>query len=96
MASIWSLSHSLLRAKLRELRQNADLTQMQLARRLGRSQSYVSKAESGERNMDFLEVRAYCLACDQDFTVFVSTLDVLLQAEEGLRHPYFGPQRGKR
>jgi transcriptional regulator with XRE-family HTH domain len=80
MASIWSLSHSLLRAKLRELRKNAGLTQTQLAQRLGRSQSYVSKAESGERNLDFLEVRAYCRACDQDFMAFVSTLEALFQA----------------
>ncbi|GHU07447.1 hypothetical protein AGMMS50225_04380 [Betaproteobacteria bacterium] len=78
MISIWLPSHLTLRAQLRELRENSGLTQVQLAQRLGKPQSYVSKVESGERNMDFLEVRAYCLACDEDFVGFVTILEGLL------------------
>ncbi|MDR0565303.1 MAG: helix-turn-helix transcriptional regulator, partial [Azoarcus sp.] len=70
----------ILRTELRGLRKNAGLTQVQLAERLGKSQSYVSKAESGERNLDFLEVRAYCLACGLGFMEFVSALELSLEA----------------
>jgi transcriptional regulator with XRE-family HTH domain len=47
---------------LRGLRTDAGLTQTELARRLGRPQSYVSKYEAGERRLDFLEVREVCSA----------------------------------
>ncbi len=47
---------------LRELRDAADLRQIDLAKRLGRPQSFVSKYESGEKNLDFLEVREVCEA----------------------------------
>jgi transcriptional regulator with XRE-family HTH domain len=68
----------LFRVKLREMREQAGMTQVQLATRLGKPQSYVSKVESGERQMDFLEVRDYCVACKRDFTEFVAMLEALL------------------
>ena len=40
---------------LAEARQAAGLSQVDLARRLGRPQSYVSKFESGERRLDVVE-----------------------------------------
>lgn len=51
-----------LRSLLRELREQAGLRQADLASRLGKPQSYVSKFESGERRLDFLEVRDVCRA----------------------------------
>jgi transcriptional regulator with XRE-family HTH domain len=74
----WSPSQSLLRVKLRELRECAGFTQVQLAERLGKPQSYVSKVEAGERKLDFLEVRGYCQACEHDFVAFVTMLEALL------------------
>ncbi|WP_245615726.1 helix-turn-helix domain-containing protein [Paenirhodobacter enshiensis] len=41
--------------KLRTLRKGAGITQVELAERLGRPQSYVAKIEGGERRMDVLE-----------------------------------------
>jgi transcriptional regulator with XRE-family HTH domain len=78
MNSIWSPPYVLLRAKLREMREQAGITQVQLAAHLGKPQSYVSKVESGERQMDFLEVRNYCVACKRDFVEFVTMLETLL------------------
>lgn len=47
------------RARLQELlaerRQEAGITQMELAARLGRPQSFVSKYETGERRLDVIE-----------------------------------------
>jgi transcriptional regulator with XRE-family HTH domain len=93
MSSIWSPSHTLLRTRLRELRERADITQVQLAARLGKPQSYVSKVESGERKLDFLEVRDYCVECGQAFTAFVEMLEPLLENQppapqnQKRRHP---------
>lgn len=55
-----------LRTLLAEAREAHDLTQVELAARLGRPQSYVSKYESGERRLDvieFMEV-ADAIGCD--------------------------------
>jgi transcriptional regulator with XRE-family HTH domain len=56
---------------LRELRDAADLRQIDLAKRLGRPQSFVSKYESGEKNLDFLEVREVCEALGVPLVEFV-------------------------
>jgi len=60
-----------LQAILRELRHDAKLRQIDLAERLGQPQSYVSKYESGERRLDFLEVRDVCRALAVSLSDFV-------------------------
>jgi len=40
---------------MRDARQARGITQRELARRLGKPQSYVSKAEMGERRLDVVE-----------------------------------------
>jgi transcriptional regulator with XRE-family HTH domain len=47
---------------LKELRQSRGLTQAQLAKRLRVPQSVVSKYESSERSLDFVETVAVCAA----------------------------------
>jgi transcriptional regulator with XRE-family HTH domain len=51
-------------ARLRAARRRAGLTQAELAARLGRPQSYVSKVETCERRLDLLETAAICIAVD--------------------------------
>ena len=45
---------------LREIRLEAELTQSQLAHKLGESQSFVSKYESGEQRLDLLQIEQIC------------------------------------
>ena len=45
---------------LKELRIKKDITQVELAKKLGVPQSFVSKYESGERQLDILELRQIC------------------------------------
>lgn len=47
---------------LRAAREGLDLTQSDLADRLGKSQSYVSKIETAERRADVIEVVDICKA----------------------------------
>jgi len=44
---------------LRQAREEAKLTQVEVARKLGRPQSFVSKCESGERRVDVVELAAF-------------------------------------
>jgi transcriptional regulator with XRE-family HTH domain len=48
------------------LRRRAELTQRQLAERLGRHQSYVAKSERFERRLDPAEFRAWVIALGAD------------------------------
>lgn len=46
-----------LRLKLKEARTTANLTQLEVARTIGRPQSYISKVETRERRVDFIELQ---------------------------------------
>lgn len=62
--SIWSRQNQLLQQTLKELRVGASLTQLQLAEKLMKPQSYVSKYESGERRLDLIELKEIAESCD--------------------------------
>lgn len=53
--SAFSRKHAQLRKVLVEARREAGLTQVALAKKLGRPQSFVSKFERGERRLDVAE-----------------------------------------
>jgi transcriptional regulator with XRE-family HTH domain len=50
-------------ATLRTWRQDAQLTQRQLAAKLKKPASYVAKSELGERRIDPVEMVLWCRAC---------------------------------
>lgn len=62
-------------------RTDANLTQMQLAERLGRPQSFVSKIERGERRVDVIELFEVTQAIGVDAFVFLTRF----WAEDGSR-----------
>lgn len=53
-------------------RKNAGLTQVQVARRLGKSHTYVSKCELGERRVDFVELQQFARLYNQDIEFFIT------------------------
>jgi len=59
---------------LRQAREDAGLTQQQVADRLELYASFVSKVESGERRLDVVELAAFCEAYG------ISLVDLLRQA----------------
>jgi len=60
---IYGPRYEKLRQVLQEVRNQAGLTQVQLAEKLSRGQSYVSKVERGEQYVDVLEFVEWCEAC---------------------------------
>jgi len=70
-----STEHKHLQDLMREIRLNAGLKQSELAEKLGQSQSYVSKYESGERVLDLLEVRYICAVLQISFADFANELE---------------------
>lgn len=69
---------------LRELRHENGVTQVALADRLGKPQSYVSKYELGERRLDLVEAIKICQALEVDFVAFVQRLIKKLERTGGL------------
>jgi len=45
--------------RLKQAREDAKLTQLEVAQKFSRPQSFVSKCESGERRVDFVELRHF-------------------------------------
>lgn len=60
--SLHSLPYRKLRSILAKARGDASLTQAQVAEKLKRPQSFVSKYESGERQLDVIEFLGVCKA----------------------------------
>ena len=59
---------------LRALRRRRGVTQVDLARKLGRPQSFVSKVERNERSLDVLELLEVLDALGEDAGRFISEL----------------------
>lgn len=60
---------------LQTIREDADLLQSELGKKLGRSQSYVSMAERGAIRLDALQLRDWCIACGSSLATFVQKLE---------------------
>jgi len=53
--SLGTPRYNTLMAKLVELRKQSGMTQSQLAKKLGKPQSFIAKYEGGERRLDVIE-----------------------------------------
>lgn len=60
---LYAQRYETLRQRLAAVRREAGLTQVELAERLGKGQSFVSKIESGERYLDVLQFVLWCESC---------------------------------
>jgi transcriptional regulator with XRE-family HTH domain len=58
--------------RLRKAREGAGLTQAQVARALGRQQSFISKCESGERRVDVIELEDFARLYGKRLSFFSS------------------------
>jgi DNA-binding XRE family transcriptional regulator len=78
--TIFSVGQEKLQVLLIEARRKAELSQVQLAKKLGRPQSFVSKYENGERRLDVVELREICHALEITLPVFINRFEKVLQS----------------
>ena len=67
---------------LRELREKAGLTQVQLAKAIRMPQSFVSKYELGERRIDIVETRQIVAGLGLNFIQFAKIFEDRMAAKE--------------
>ena len=72
---------------LHATRKASGLTQEEVAARMGKPQSFISKSVSGERRMDLVEIVAFCAAIDKPVTEFVAEFVAALNAQKAKGKP---------
>jgi len=80
--SIYTRDYAVLLRLLKQARERADITQVQLAKRLKLSQSFVSKMERGDRRIDVVQLRTICRIYGMTLSQFVSELETELNPLE--------------
>ena len=72
---------------LLESRKESGVSQRELARRIGRTQTYVSKIERGDQRMDIVELLAYCAGIGKQASHLVLRLELAVKSENGVSCP---------
>ena len=70
MASIFRAEYRKFLKRLQAARLEAGLTQEEVAKLLGKPQSFISKSESGERRVDVVELRHFAEIYQKPVTYF--------------------------
>jgi transcriptional regulator with XRE-family HTH domain len=73
--SIHSARYAVFLKMLKKARQDAGITQEELARQIGETQTFVSKCERGERRIDVVELQTFCRAFGVSLNRFVVALE---------------------
>lgn len=68
MKTIYTSEYKSLMGKLKKARVEAGFTQQEVAKKLKKPQSYVSKSESGERRLDFVEISNFLKIYGKDIS----------------------------
>jgi transcriptional regulator with XRE-family HTH domain len=81
--SIYTRDYAVLLRLLKQARERAGITQVQLAKRLKQSQSFVSKMERGDRRLDVVQLRTICQIYGSSLLEFVTQLETELNSAAG-------------
>lgn len=72
---MYSRQHLAVLKVLRQIREEAGLTQAELASKIEHPQSYVSKYENGERRLNIVDLVVLCEALNVSLTSFAAKLE---------------------
>ena len=71
MPTIYTKEYKDITQKLLKARKESGLRQVEVAKKLGKPQSYVSKIEKGERRMDIIELKILAKIYNKKITYFI-------------------------
>lgn len=71
MEVIYSKDHQYIVERLKASRKEAGFDQSKVAKLLGKTQSHVSKVESGQRQIDIVELKEYAQIYDKPVEYFL-------------------------
>ncbi len=80
--TIYTRDYAIMLRLLKEARQQAGITQVEFARRLKQSQSFVSKIERGDRRIDVVQLRTICQIYGSTLSEFVQRLEIELDSQK--------------
>lgn len=69
--SIFTKDHKYVVEQLKKARVEVGLTQIEVAQKLGKTQSYISKIESGQRRIDIVQIKKFAELYKKDLSFFI-------------------------
>lgn len=69
--AIYSKDHKYIVEQLKKARKEAGLEQAEVAKLLGRTQSHISKVESGQRRIDIVTLKKFAKIYKKDISFFI-------------------------
>ncbi|MDD3608086.1 MAG: helix-turn-helix transcriptional regulator [Candidatus Moranbacteria bacterium] len=69
--AIYSKDHKYIVEQLKKARQEAGLDQADVAKLLGKTQSYISKIEAGQRRIDIITLKEFAKVYKKDINFFL-------------------------
>ncbi len=69
--AIYSQEHKKLVERLKKARLETELDQKEAAKLLGRTQSYISKVESGQRRIDVVQLKSFAKIYNKSLYFFI-------------------------
>jgi len=76
--TIYTRQYRVMLRVLRETRERAGLTQVDIAAKLNVTQVFISKCEGGQRRLDLIELRAWCTAMGVLPAEFLEAVEVAI------------------
>jgi len=71
--TIFTEDHKYLIQQLKKARKEAKLEQLDVARKLSKTQSYVSKIEAGQRRIDIVQLKKFGQIYKKEISFFIKT-----------------------
>lgn len=71
--SIYSNDHKFLVQQLQKARKESGFDQEEAAKLLGKTQSYISKVESGQTRIDIIELKQFAKIYNKDLGFFIGS-----------------------
>ncbi|MFA4890672.1 MAG: helix-turn-helix transcriptional regulator [Candidatus Paceibacterota bacterium] len=69
--AIYTKDHNVIVERLKKARFESGLGQVEASKKLGKTQSYLSKIESGQRRFDVLQLKEFAKIYKKDLSFFI-------------------------